>query len=236
MNSVVIPTYNERDNVRPLLERLNSTLSEQDDDFEVLVVDDDSPDRTADVARTVGEKLGINHRVIVRTSDPDLSRSVVRGMHEARGDVIVVMDADLQHPPELIPDLLVGITPDVPIAIGSRYGDGGRIKNWSLFRRIVSYGAVLLSKILVPPTRGISDPISGFFAVRVDALPIAELSPTGYKILVELLASVDPDEAVEIGFAFESRQHGETSLDLEQYLRFLRHVIVVGIRYRLYRS
>lgn len=234
MISVVIPTYNERDNVQELLERLENAFSRTDDsEFEVIIVDDDSPDGTAEVARGIGEALGINLRVIVRTSDPDLSRSVVRGFREATGQVLVVMDADLQHPPERVPALAAIVTRETPIAIGTRYASGGRIENWSTFRKIVSYGALALAKILVPPTRGLSDPISGFFALHTEALCIDDLSPDGYKILVEVLATVDPNEVKELGYVFRSRDEGETSLDLEQYHRFLKHSIICGFKYRL---
>lgn len=232
MISVVVPTYNEAGNVRELMERLEEALSAANRQFEVVVVDDDSPDGTADVARRAGRALDLEVRVIVRTSDPDLSRSVVRGFREARGDVIVVMDADLQHPPEIVPCLAAKVSQATPIAIGTRYDCGGRIENWPLSRRIVSYGALALAKLFVPPARRVSDPISGFFAVRADVVDPDELSPDGYKILIELLAVVDPERVSEVGFVFESREHGETSLVLEQYRRFLGHVIARGYSYR----
>lgn len=232
MLSVVVPTYNERDNIRQLLGEISAVLSDLEFESEVVVVDDDSPDETARVARTVAEELGLDARVIIRTSNPDLSRSVLRGFREARGEVIAVMDADLQHPPEVLPKLAAAVSTESPIAIATRYGQGGRIENWPLSRRVVSYGAMILTKVLVPPARGVSDPISGFFAVHADAFRADELTPYGYKILIELLATIDPERISEVGFTFESREHGQTSLDGAQYLRFLRHVIDCGIRYR----
>lgn len=235
MISVVIPTYNERENIRPLIEKVDSAFIDCQDNFEIVIIDDDSPDGTADVVRSLSDDLDIRLRVVVRTSQPDLSRSVVRGFREAEGDIVVVMDADHQHPPELIPELADSISSDTPLAVGSRYADGGNIKNWSRLRRVVSYGAIFISKILIPPARKVGDPVSGFFAVQIDAVPMAELSPHGYKILLELLVTIDPENIVEIGFTFESREYGQTSLDFEQYRRFLSHTIKAGIRYRLER-
>lgn len=232
MISIVIPTYKERANIRSVLERISACLSEQNLSYEIIIVDDDSPDGTADAAREVAEELPGTVRVIVRTSNPDLSRSVVRGFREATGEILVVMDADLQHPPESIPDLAVAVSLQRPIAIGTRYSNGGEITDWTVDRRLVSRGATLLAKVLVPPTRGVSDPISGFFAVHATALEGIDLTPRGYKILVEILTAVDPDQVAEVGFRFEPREHGETSLNLGQYWRYLRHVLRCGVAYR----
>lgn len=234
MYSVVIPTYNERDNVPELLERLSRTVSEQKEEYELLVIDDDSPDGTAHLARQIGDELGLNIRVVVRPNDPDLSRSVVRGFKEARGDVVVVMDADLQHPPEIVPELPSRVDSDTPIVVGTRYSNGGRIENWPLFRLVTSYGALILAKLFLPPARRVSDPVSGFFAVESVAIPFDEMSPDGYKILIELLATINPANVGEVGFTFEARAQGETSLDLEQYVRFIRNVI--GARARFHRT
>lgn len=230
--SIVVPTYNERDNIQELFSRLDAAFGDNDHDVEVVVVDDQSPDGTADLARSVGKRVDLDVRVIVRTADPDLSRSVVRGFREATGDIIVVMDADLQHPPEVVPELASKVAPHRPIVVGTRYAEGGRIEEWPLFRRIVSYGALILAKILIPPARGVSDPISGFFAVQADSLNPDALSPAGYKILLELLLTIHPEEVTEVGFLFASRAHGKTSLSSEQYVRFVRHLLLAGLRYR----
>lgn len=231
--SVVVPTYNEQDNISRLLEQLSVAFADFEPKPKVVVVDDDSPDGTADAAMRTGESVPLSVEVVVRHNDPDLSRSVVRGVKEAGGDIVVVMDADLQHPPERVPELVDAVSSGSTIAVGTRHAAGGGIENWSLFRRIISLGASALAKIAIPPTRDISDPISGFFAVSMDAVDPETLSPEGYKILLEVLTQINDPDVAEVGFIFRDRERGRSSLDTAQYYRFLRHVFMCGLVCRL---
>lgn len=133
------------------------------------------------------------------------------------------MDADLQHPPEKVIELAEKVTDRKPVAIGTRYTRKGEINGWSWFRRTVSKGAILLSKIAVPEARKSSDPVSGFFAVKKDRINPEKLSPHGYKILLEVLSQVKPEKVEEVGFTFEEREEGESNLGLQQYIKFLEH-------------
>lgn len=148
---------------------------------------------------------------------------MVKGFQEAQGDKIVVMDADLQHPPEKVPELASKITDNTPVSVATRYKDQGEINGWTKFRKTVSKGAILLSKIIVPEARKSSDPVSGFFAVKKDRLKPEKLSPHGYKILLEVLAQIRPEKVEEIGYRFEEREKGESNLGLQHYIKFLEH-------------
>lgn len=133
------------------------------------------------------------------------------------------MDADLQHPPEKIPEFLEKISRENPVVVGTRYREGGGIEGWSSFRKAISQGAITIGKILIPEARKSSDPVSGFFAVKKDALDLERLSPHGYKILLDMLTTVKPGKVPEVGFRFSDRENGESKLDIHEYVKFLEH-------------
>jgi len=224
--SVIIPTYNERGNITTITERVLDAL----DDYltEVVVVDDDSPDGTWElVADTYASDDRV--RVIRRVDESGLATAVSRGFREARHDYCAVIDADLQHPPEKLPALLDALDDGANLAIGSRYVDGGGIENWSRIRKAVSWGATLVAKAGVPDALGLSDPMSGFFAVRRDLVSDVELAPRGYKILLELVAKCDVETVVEVPYTFRERAAGESNLTAGEYQKFLEHVAALGV-------
>lgn len=216
--SVVVPTYNERANVRPLARRVFAALAP--DCCELLVVDDDSPDGTAEEVAALAREYPV--RCIVRRGERGLATAVVRGLREARGEWIVSLDADLSHPPEAIPTLLEALRdPGVDMAIGSRFVPGGRIDSaWPLHRRLNSYVARLLARPLTP----VRDMMAGFFAVRRRDLRLETLDPIGYKIALELIVRHGWKHVVEIPITFSDRSAGQTKLDLGEQLRYLRHL------------
>jgi dolichol-phosphate mannosyltransferase len=136
----------------------------------------------------------------------------------------VVMDADLQHPPEVIPDLLNKTESGADIVIASRYVEGGGMKEWGLIRKIISKGAIVLAHLLLPTTRKVKDPMSGFFAFRREALGNAYLSPRGYKILLEILIEGRFRNAAEVPYIFENRSGGESKLNARQQVEYLKHL------------
>lgn len=219
--SIIIPTYNERENIEQVVERCRDALSGYR--FEIVVVDDDSPDRTWQFVRSEYETLDAI-RVVRRTEESGLATAVSRGFDEATYDLCAVIDADLQHPPEKLPELIAAFESGADIVIGSRHVPGGGVENWSRFRRLVSRGAMAIAKLALPPTRGISDPMSGFFAVRRDILDGVSLAPTGYKILLEILLKCEYDRVVEVPYVFTERERGESKLSAGEYLGFLEHV------------
>lgn len=221
LTSIVVPTYNERENLERLTESIHEAFGS---DYEVLVVDDNSPDDTSGEARRLAEETDRNIRVIMRTEDPGLSQAVLEGFRNANGENIVVMDADLQHPPEKAREIGNRLSDETPVVVGTRYSDDGGIEDWSTTRKIVSRGAILLSEIAVPAARKSSDPVSGFFGVRADKLEPEQISPYGYKILLDVLEQVDPEEVEEVGYRFSERNEGESKLSVKEYLQYIEHL------------
>lgn len=219
--SIIIPTYNERENIERVVDRCREALSAYR--FEIVIVDDDSPDKTWQLAQNTyagAESV----RIVRRTEESGLATAVSRGFHEAHYEFCAVIDADLQHPPEKLPELIAAFDTGADIVIGSRHVAGGGVENWSRFRRIVSRGAMSITKLALPPTRGISDPMSGFFAIRREIIDGVALAPTGYKILLEVLMKCEYDRIAEVPYVFTERERGESKLTAEEYLGFLEHV------------
>jgi dolichol-phosphate mannosyltransferase len=221
--SVVIPTYNEAENLPILLEKLRSTLSALS--YEIIIVDDDSPDGTWAVAQKIGSgSPGI--KVIRRMDAKGLSSAVTTGMASARGRVIAVMDADLQHDESILPELYAAVANDTcDICVGSREGEGGSYGDWSATRRFTSYAAKKLAAFLLGPS--IKDPMSGFFAVSREYLErtLPTINPSGFKILLEFISRGDDPRLREIGYVFRTRTRGETKLNSTVVLEYILALI-----------
>lgn len=218
--SLIAPTYNERENLVPLVERVHEVLSKYR--YELVIVDDNSPDGTAELARSLSTKYPL--KVIVRTAERGLASAVVRGFNEASGRVLCVIDADLQHPPEAIPDLLEAIDSGADVVIASRYIPGGGVVGWSTKRKVISKGAKFLASHLLSSARGIRDPLSGFFLFRKDVIDGVTLAPTGYKILLEVLAKGHPTRVTEVAYTFQERERGVSNLTFGEELNYLKHL------------
>jgi dolichol-phosphate mannosyltransferase len=213
MISVVVPAYNECGNMEALVERAGAALAAAGEEYELIIVDDNSPDGTADMVR----QLQVTRpwlRLVVRTAERGLSSAVIAGWNAARGDVLGCMDADLQHPPEVLHDLIkCRKTQSVDIVVGSRHVSGGGVSDWSLKRRFVSWTATLLATLAVPGTlTDVRDPMSGFFILRRDVIRRAVLKPRGYKILLEVLAKGDYQTVKEVPFVFQERARGDSKI------------------------
>lgn len=218
--SLIIPTYNERDNIVPLIERIHHALSGYN--YKVLFIDDDSKDGTAELARALSEKYPVE--VIVRKDKRGLASAVVDGIGYANSEIVGVMDADLQHPPEVIPDLLKAIDNGADMAIASRYVRGGSCEGWGLIRRITSRGAIFIAHVLLPLTRKIKDPMAGFFVFKKQAIASADLHPTGYKILLEILMEGKFQSIAEVPYTFKTRGSGQSKLNARQQIDYLKHI------------
>jgi dolichol-phosphate mannosyltransferase len=218
--SIIIPTYNERENITPLLERIDRALASRD--YEVVFVDDNSKDGTAELINSLSHKYPA--RVAVRQEERGLATAVVHGIDHSEGGTIVVMDADLQHPPEVIPELLSKIESGADIVIASRYVEGGGMKEWGLIRRLISKGAIVLAHVLLPATRAVKDPMSGFFAFKREGIGKARLKPSGYKILLEVLMEGEFRNAAEVPYTFSNRSGGESKLNARQQIEYLKHL------------
>ncbi len=218
--SLIIPTYNERDNITPLLKRLERALAGYN--YEVVFIDDNSADGTAEVATSLADKYPV--KVIVRKDKRGLASAVVDGLSHVSGKIIAVMDADLQHPPEVLPDLLKEMEKGADIVIASRYVKGGSCPGWSLSRKLNSRGAIFLAHLLLPATRRVNDPMSGFFMFNKEAVAGAKLEPLGYKILLEILMQGRFKRVAEVPFTFGIRGRGESKLSAGQQVAYLRHI------------
>jgi dolichol-phosphate mannosyltransferase len=224
MISVVIPTYNEAGVIEETLRRASASLRRPGQEFELIVVDDASADGTADIVESLSVELPV--RVLRRSGRLGLATAVLDGWGIARGDVLGVMDADLQHPPEVLSSLAEALRdPEVDIAVASRYIAGGGTSQWSWIRRFMSRGATHLAACVLPLTlAGVSDPMSGMFFVRASALAGVRLNPLGYKILLEVLAKAKTRGYAEVPYVFEQRGRGSSKLGSRQYLEFLLHL------------
>ncbi len=218
--SLIIPTYNERENIVPLVQRVHRALSGYD--YEILFVDDDSRDGTAEAAASLSPEYPV--RVMVRKGKKGLASAVIDGLKEVSGELVGVMDADLQHPPEVLPELLRELRNGADMAIASRYVRGGSCEEWGLLRKIISRGAIFIGHLLLPSTRQVSDLMSGFFMFKRQVADGADLKPFGYKILLELLHQGRHRKVAEVPFRFEPRQAGQSKLGLSQQIDYLKHI------------
>ena len=218
--SIIVPTFREADNIAPLAERIDAALSGTGIEWELLLVDDDSNDGSEAVAAELARRLPV--RMVTRREAPrDLSLAVIEGIRLSRFDRLVVMDADLSHPPQRIVDLLAALDGDCDIVIGSRYTSGGIVdRSWSLYRVLNSRLATWLARPLVK----CSDPMAGFFATRRSRLPeLRTLRPMGYKIALELMVRGHL-RVREVPIDFRDRSIGFSKMNWRQQIRFLRHL------------
>ncbi|BCP55954.1 dolichol monophosphate mannose synthase [Kaistia sp. 32K] len=217
--TVVIPTFNEVDNIDPLLARLRETLGALR--WEAIFVDDNSPDGTARALRDRG-RLDPRIRCIRRVGRRGLAGACIEGMLAAQGPIVAVMDADLQHDDSLLPRMYDAMTEGADVVVATRYAEGGAAASFTATRSMLSRTATVATQKLLGVTS--SDPMSGFFMLRrelIDDLS-PRLSSQGFKILLDILATAPAGlKIVEIPYAFASRQNGESKLDNRVLLDFL---------------
>merc|ERR1712137_163823 len=221
--SLVIPTFREAPNIRPLSTRIHEVMKEKKIPYEIVFVDDNSNDGTTDIVDELREKDNIPVRVLVRTKDRGLSSAVVHGFKNAKNDVFVVMDADLQHDPKYIPSIAGPIMKgSADFVMGSRNVTGGKVEDWPLHRRIISWGATSMAR----PLSSSGDPMSGFFSIHKKTFEQARgLNPMGYKIGLELVVRCNCKKVQEVGIVFRDREHGESKLTMKQNLLYVRQLL-----------
>lgn len=225
--SVVVPTYNEADNIAVLLDRLRSNLDSANlsAGYEIIVVDDDSPDGTWRAAQHAAGRDG-RVSVVRRTSDRGLASAVLTGMSLASGSVLVVMDGDLQHDPAVVPRLAAPVmSGEADICVASRTADGGSFGRFNRVRRSISFIGNSLAQLLLGTQ--CSDPMSGFFAVSRDRYEsvAGSVNPRGFKILLEFMARRPRPLVAEVGYRFGHRMAGETKLSGSVALNYLAALV-----------
>ena len=219
--SVIVPTYQEVKNLPLLVPRIHNALNAAGMTCEIIVVDDNSQDGTIEACDSLSQRHPV--RLETRVSERGLSTAVIHGFSEARGAILICMDADLSHPPERLPELVRQLTEErADFVIGSRYVKGGSTDGeWGLFRLLNSKIATWLAR----PLTNASDPMAGFFALSASQFKRVEnLDPIGYKIGLELLVKCRCSNVREIPIHFSDRIHGESKLSLKEQLNYIRHL------------
>lgn len=222
--AVIVPTYNELENIVPFLERAREAW--QHLQWEVIFVDDDSPDGTADLVRQIAQ-VDPRVRVVQRLGRHGLSSACVEGMMAAAAPVVVVMDADLQHDEKILPEMYRRlIEEDLELVIATRNAEGGNKDDFGAGRTLLSDLGSRLSRVAVKTP--LSDPMSGYFMLRRSLLDevMRDLASVGFKILVDIVASARrPLRVAEVPYAFGTRTHGESKLNLNIGLEYL-HLLI----------
>jgi dolichol-phosphate mannosyltransferase len=217
--SIVVPTYNERDRLADLVGAVFAAYGGAGLDAELIVVDDNSPDGTGALA----DELARQHRlqVIHRSGKLGLGTAVVAGFEAARAPIVGVIDADLSHPPSLLPRMLsIMQRESADVVIGSRYIPGGGTRNWPVGRLLLSRLACLLARPLTP----VKDATSGFFLIRRDLARGVRISAGGFKICLELLLRGRPSSVLEVPYVFEGRTAGESKMNLKEAAGYLQQL------------
>jgi dolichol-phosphate mannosyltransferase len=227
--SIVLPTYNESQNIARMLDSIADTIP-ADSAAEIIVVDDNSPDGTGDIAsrhaRNIRNKLRI--QVISRPGKQGLSSAILAGVQSAAGDIVVVMDGDFSHPPQTILRLVEELEdPECDIAVASRYVKGGAVMGWPFKRRMASKGATKIAQVGLGID--VKDPMSGFFAFRRRIIEGVEFDAIGYKMLLEILVKTRGARVREVPYTFANRAAGSSKLDSAVVFDYFRAV------WRLYR-
>jgi dolichol-phosphate mannosyltransferase len=217
-----VPTYNERERLRDLVEQVFRAYASEQLDAELIIVDDNSPDGTGALADELASTRRI--RVVHRAGKLGLGTAVIEGFAAAHAPVVGVIDADMSHPPHVLPRMLAAMEQcGADIVIGSRYIPGGGTRHWPALRLWMSRLACFMAIGLTP----VRDATSGFFMIRRDIASGVRISAGGFKICLELLVRGRPASVVEVPYVFENRTAGESKMNLKEalgYLDQLRHL------------
>lgn len=216
---LVIPTLNEAGNIPVLINRIHRALADVPVGYEILVVDDDSQDGTAEAAQRQSE-LDPRVRVFVRHGERGLAGAVLHGWAHTGANLLGVIDADLQHPPEVLPSLITAILEGADVAIASRYVNGNGVSEWNKFRLLISRAGTLATTMLQRKEVRVKDPLAGFFIVRRDSIEGINLQPEGFKILLEILVKGRIKKAVEVPYHFGNRYSGKSKASFKIVLQY----------------
>ena len=222
MISIIVPCYNEAESLPLLADKIFEVLNKNQIDGELIVVDDNSPDGTGDIAEKLKEKYNI--KVVHREGKAGLSSAVVAGFKVASGDIFGVMDADLSHDPEIIPRLISPLEANkAQVAIGSRHVKGGGSENWPLIRRFISKTAIIMGRIVT----NVRDVTSGYFFFRKEVIDGIDINPIGFKIGLEIFVKGNYEHFIEIPFIFKDRRFGNSKLGKGEVINYIKHLFAL---------
>jgi len=218
MLSIIVPTYNESKNIEELLTNIFTVLKPNYIPYEVIVVDDNSPDGTAQIAEALKSKFDL--KVVIRPRKISLASAVLNGFKVAKGEIYCVMDADLSHPAGAIPEMYKELTSGADIVIGSRCISGGGATNWPWYRRFGSRFAQRLAQ----PITSVCDNTSGYFMLKKSVVEGVDINPIGFKILLEVLVKGNYSKVTELPIIFNDRGGGKSKLGGKQVLEYLKQL------------
>lgn len=222
MLSIIIPTYNEGDNIVKIVDKINEVLNEED--YEIIFVDD-SNDDTIQKLQFISE-TNKNIRYIHRSGERGLATAVVKGFFEAKGEIITVMDSDLQHPPEILVSMLYAIEKEnADIALPTRFINGGTDGGLNIFRKLISFTARNLANIFIKRLRKFSDNTSGYFMFKKEVIEDCKFDPIGWKILIEVLVKGQYTKVIEIPYEFKARRIGQSKMSVKEQINYIKHII-----------
>ena len=217
--ALVVPTFNERERLPELVRAIFAAYAAGGVEGQLVIVDDNSPDGTGDVADELARRFPI--KVVHRAGKLGLGTAVIEGFDAAEAEIVGVIDADLSHPPDLVPRMLAVLQQDgADIVIGSRYIPGGGTRNWEITRVLMSRFACLLARQLTP----VRDPTSGFFLMRREHARGVTISAGGFKICLELLIRSEPMLVIEVPYVFVGRTVGESKMNWKEAAGYLRQL------------
>ena len=226
--ALVVPTLHEAANIARVLQRIRASLDPLAIPYEIVVVDDDSRDGTAEVVQRISDS-DARVRLLVRTNARGLGGAVVHGWERSEAEIVGVIDADLQHPPEFLPQLWTAMASGVDVAVASRYAEHGSLRNWHPVRQALSRLAIGLTWPLQQPGIRVQDPMSGFFLVRRTCIRNFRMETQGFKILLEILVRGNIQSVTEVPFDFGLRVAGSSKAGIKEGLDYLR---LLGRLYR----
>lgn len=227
--TVIIPTFNEEENIERMIITVDSICKAHAIKEEILIVDDRSVDRTIDLVKNLQSNMS-NLCLIIRIKNPGLSQSLYEGMLHAQAQLIQCIDCDFSHPPEKIPIFYQYLTAEgYDMVIGSRYIEGGEVIRWPVTRQVLSFGAAMLGRLLIP---SVKDSGSGFFALNKNILTGTKLTPRGFRMGFEILGKGKWTRVKEIPISFVDRQRGASKMKLSiitDYLKQWFHVMYFNL-------
>jgi len=223
--SIIIPTLNEKENINELVKRIRESLN--DINYEIIFVDDGSKDGTIEEIEKLKKEYK-NIKLVERGYRKGLSSAFLDGVKYSNGKYVVLMDADLQHPPELLKTMYEKTLDGYDLVIASRYIKGGKIENWNILREFISKTAIIIAYIFLPETLKVKDPLSGYFLIKKDLLNNFNVSdPFSYKVLLDILVKVNYNKLIEIPYTFEERKHGKSKLGKKVIFSYLKQVFLL---------